>query len=204
MVNEHHHHHAHSHTEGHPTHEEGHGGHLEHEGHDHSGMAVSAVLHCLTGCAIGEISGMMIGMGMGLSSIATIAISIVLAFIFGYILSAVPLVRNGVPAKKAFKLVLLADTLSILSMEVAENLFMGVMPGAMSSGLGNPMFWVYMSISFVIGFIVAYPVNKALLKRGKGHAITHMASGHQSMDNKPLMFGLVAFLLGGFITALLG
>lgn len=189
-----HHHHDHNHS----------GEHTGHEGHDHSGMAVSAVLHCLTGCAIGEISGMVIGVGLGLSAITTITISIILAFIFGYILSALPLLKNGVPAKEAFKLVLLADTLSILSMEIAENLFMGVVPGAMSAGLSNPMFWVYMSISFVIGFIVAYPVNKALLKRGKGHAIIHTASGHQPMDNRPLMFGLTAFLLGGFITALLG
>lgn len=189
-----HHHHDHNHS----------GEHTGHEGHDHSGMAVSAVLHCLTGCAIGEISGMVIGVGLGLSAITTITISIILAFIFGYILSALPLLKNGVPAKEAFKLVLLADTLSILSMEIAENLFMGVVPGAMSAGLSNPMFWVYMSISFVIGFIVAYPVNKALLKRGKGHAITHTASGHHPMDNRPLMFGLTAFLLGGFITALLG
>lgn len=183
---------------------------IEHEHHDHSqhdnheGMALSATLHCLTGCAIGEISGMLIGVGLGLSNIATVVLSIFLAFVFGYALSMMPLVKNKISLWNAFKLVIIADTLSILSMEIAENLIMLVIPNAMSAGLANPIFWISMSIAFLVGFAVAYPVNKVLLNKGKGHAITHEAIGHHEMNNAPLMFGLVAFMLGGFIVAMFG
>lgn len=134
----------------------------------------------------------------------TVVLSISLAFVFGYILSAVPVVRAGVSVGQALRLVLVADTLSIASMEVAENLIMLVIPGAMDSGLGNPLFWVSMTIAFFVGFAVAYPVNKVLLRKGKGHAITHEAMGHHEMNNKPLVFGLVAFMFGGLIVSLFG
>ena len=167
-------------------------------------MALSATLHCLTGCAIGEMSGMIIGLSIGLGMWTTVTLSISLAFLFGYLLSILPLIKHGIPFKRALKLVLLADTLSILSMEVAENLIMVLTPGAMDSGLSNPIFWLSMSLAFLVGFAVAYPVNTALLKRGKGHAITHEATGHHEMNNKPLTFALVAFLLGGLLTAIFG
>lgn len=192
----------HSHHQGYQakgSHHHHHGGHGNHEG-----MALSATLHCLTGCAIGEMLGMLIGISMGLSPWTTVALSISLAFVFGYALSALPVVRAGFSLGKALKLVLVADTLSIASMEVAENLIMMVIPGAMDSGLGNPLFWVSMTIAFFVGFAVAYPVNKVLLRKGKGHAITHEATGHHEMNNKPLVFGLTAFMLGGFIVAVFG
>lgn len=204
--NVHHNHMHNSHTQNeHEKHSE-----IEHEHHDHSqhgnhgGMALSATLHCLTGCAIGEISGMLIGVGLGLSNIATVVLSIFLAFVFGYALSMMPLVKNKISLWNAFKLVIIADTLSILSMEIAENLIMLVIPNAMSAGLANPIFWISMSIAFLVGFAVAYPVNKVLLNKGKGHAITHEAIGHHEMNNAPLMFGLVAFMFGGFIVAMFG
>lgn len=187
----------------HPDHTHHENGQEEHK-HNHSGMALSATLHCLTGCAIGEMSGMIIGVSLGLNSWTTVALSITLAFIFGYALSMLPLLKNGISLGKALKLVLIADTLSILSMEIAENAIMLVIPGAMDSGLSNPVFWLSMSFAFLVGFAVAYPVNKALLNRGKGHAITHEATGNHDMNNKPLVFALVAFMLGGLITALFG
>lgn len=196
--------HSHHQTKG-SHHHHHHGGHGGHGGHgNHEGMALSATLHCLTGCAIGEMLGMLIGIGMGLSPWTTVALSISLAFVFGYALSALPVVRAGFSLGKALKLVLVADTLSIASMEVAENLIMLVIPGAMDSGLGNPLFWVSMTIAFFVGFAVAYPVNRILLRKGKGHAITHEATGHHEMNNKPLVFGLTAFMLGGFIVAVFG
>jgi len=183
--------------------------HINHEDHSHhsgghEGMALSATLHCLTGCAIGEILGMIIGTSLGLHNLSTVIISIGLAFVFGYALSMKPLLINGIKLNQALKLVLVADTLSILSMEIAENLIMLVIPGAMSAGVSNPMFWVSMSIAFLVGFAVAYPVNKVLLKKNKGHAITHEATGHHEMNNAPLIFALVSFMLGGLITSLLG
>lgn len=202
-------HHAHMNHDEHVDHSEHHehgsGENHSHYGHSgHEGMALSATLHCLTGCAIGELLGMIVGVGLGLTPLVTVTLSITLAFIFGYALSAIPVVKAGVSLGRALKLVLVADTLSIASMEAAENLIMLVIPGVMDSGLSNPLFWVSMSFAFVVGFLVAYPVNKVLLKRGKGHAITHEATGHHEMNNKPLVFGLVAFMLGGFVTALFG
>lgn len=208
--------HAHHSHEGHmePHGDRSHGEHAdhgEHTGHEnhhhhhgHGSMAFSATMHCLTGCAIGEILGMIIGVSLGLDPWVTVGLSISLAFFFGYLLSAVPLLKAGINWKRAFKVVLVADTLSITSMELAENGIMLIIPGAMNSGLGNPMFWVAMTIAFFVGFMVAYPVNKYLLNRGKGHAISHEEMGHHEMNNKPLTFALIAFLLGGFLTAVMG
>lgn len=176
----------------------------KHSHHHNKNMALSATLHCLTGCAIGEMTGMIIGVSLGLETWLTVVISVGLAFVFGYALSIVPLLKNKIDFKKALKLVLLADTLSILSMEIAENLIMILVPGAMHFGLLNPVFWITMSFAFLVGFAVAYPVNKILLSKGQGHAITHEAIGHHDMNNKPLIFALIAFMLGGFITAFFG
>jgi hypothetical protein len=136
-------------------------------------IAISATLHCLTGCAIGEIAGLVIGTILGLSNPATIAISIVLAFIFGYSLSSLPLVKSGLTLKKALTVVLAADTLSILTMELVDNTVMSAIPGAMNAGLVNPLFWLTMPLSLAIAFLAAVPVNKYLLERGKGHALVH-------------------------------
>lgn len=178
--------------------------HSSHGAMDLKPMGKSATLHCLTGCAIGEITGMVIGLSIGLSMWGTVGLSIALAFLFGYILSMVPLLRGGVSLRRAFGVVLAADTLSILSMELAENGFMVLVPGAMESGLDSPLFWLTMAGALLIGFAVAYPVNLWLLRKGKGHALSHDALGHHEMDNRPLTYGLVAFLLGAFLVALLG
>ena len=136
-------------------------------------MAASATLHCLTGCAIGEIAGLMIGTALGLSTLATVALAVGLAFLFGYALSTLPLVRGGIALGTALTTVLAADTLSIVTMEVVDNLVMAVVPGAMEAGLVNPVFWLAMMLALSVAFVAAYPVNRYLLARGKGHALTH-------------------------------
>ena len=136
-------------------------------------MAVSATLHCLTGCAIGEIIGLLIGTALGLSSFATIVFAVALAFAFGYALSTVPLLQAGLPAKTAMSIVLAADTLSITTMEIVDNAVMLAVPGAMEAGLVNPTFWLSMSLALTVAFFAAYPVNRYLLTKGKGHALTH-------------------------------
>ena len=148
--------------------------------HDNNAMAVSATLHCLTGCAIGEIVGLMIGTALGLSNLETIALAVSLAFAFGYALSTIPLLKAGLGLGSALSVVLAADTLSIATMEVVDNLVMLAIPGAMESGLVNPIFWLGMSLALTAAFFAAYPVNRYLLSKGKGHALTHeyMGSDH--------------------------
>lgn len=152
---------------------------MSHMNHNHNShedmtnkMAFAATLHCLTGCAIGEVTGLLIGTALGLSTIATIVLAIALAFVFGFALSTVPLVKAGLTVTKALSIVVVADTLSIATMEVVDNLVMAVIPGAMNAGLVNPIFWLAMPFALFVAFWAAYPVNKALLKRNKGHALT--------------------------------
>ena len=144
-------------------------------------MATSATLHCLTGCAIGEIAGLMIGTALGLGNAATIALAVVLAFLFGYALSTVPLVKAGLGLGAAMSVVLAADTLSIATMEVVDNLIMALVPGAMDAGLVNPLFWLTMTVALTAAFFAALPVNRYLLTKGKGHALVqehHHHAGH--------------------------
>lgn len=136
-------------------------------------MAANATLHCLTGCAIGEIAGLLIGTAAGLSNHWTVVLSVSLAFLFGYALSTLPLIKVGVSFFAALSIVFAADTLSILTMEVVDNLVMILIPGAMGSGLVNPLFWLSMGIALIAAFFAAYPVNKYLLSKGKGHALVH-------------------------------
>lgn len=201
-----HHHHDMDHT--------GHGdaGHSGHGGGVNS-MAASATLHCLTGCAIGEILGLMIGTAAGLSNGVTIVISVALAFVFGFSLSSLPLVKAGLGMGAALSVVLAADTLSIATMEVVDNLVMAVIPGAMDAGLVNVLFWVGMMISLTVAFFAAYPVNRYLLQRGKGHALTHeyhqaapAATGFRrfipSIPTNALVAVIVAFMLGGLVVSI--
>ena len=174
-------------------------------------MAASATLHCLTGCAIGEILGLIIGTAIGLSNVATIALAIGLAFLFGYTLSTLPLVKAGLGFFGALSIVLAADTLSIAIMEVVDNAVMAAIPGAMDSGLGNPVFWLGMMVALTAAFVAAYPVNRYLLSRGKGHALTHHymhgapAQGWRrfvpSLSSGALAAVIVAFMLGGLVVA---
>jgi hypothetical protein len=184
----------------------------EHTGHHSMGslnsMAAGATLHCLTGCAIGEIAGLMIGTAAGLTNAATIALSVALAFFFGYSLSTLPLLNAGLPFRTALGVVLAADTLSILTMEIVDNAVMAAIPGAMNAGLVNVTFWIGMMIALTAAFLAAYPVNRILLKRGKGHALTHEYHGMPPQLRFPafatstLVAALVAFMLGGLVVAI--
>lgn len=136
-------------------------------------LAISATLHCITGCAIGEILGLIIGEILGFSSLQTIALAVSLAFLFGYSLSMLPLLKAGVAFRVALPVILAADTLSIATMEVVDNAVVWAIPGAMEAGLVNPVFWLSMSLALTAAFFAALPVNKYLLSKGKGHALVH-------------------------------
>ncbi len=136
-------------------------------------IAINATLHCLTGCAIGEIIGLVIGTAAGLSNLGTIVISIALAFIFGYTLSLLPLLSSGLTLKAALAIALAADTLSIATMELVDSLAMVVIPGALDATLINPLFWASMGAALLLAFFAALPVNSYLIGRGKGHALAH-------------------------------
>ncbi|MCC9185739.1 DUF4396 domain-containing protein [Mycolicibacterium mageritense] len=211
MAIESHHHHEHDHPGDHH-----HGSHTAHEHHSGNinAMAVSATLHCLTGCAIGEIAGLIIGTALGFTNLATIVLAIVLAFLFGYTLSTLPLLKAGLALGTALSVVLAADTLSIATMEIVDNLVMAVIPGAMNAGLVNPIFWIGMIIALSVAFFAAYPVNRYLLSKGKGHALTHQyhGSGHPpangirrfipSLTTPTLTGAITAFMLGGLVVAI--
>lgn len=135
--------------------------------------AVQATLHCLTGCAIGEVLGMVIGTGLGWSNGQTIVLAVVLAFIFGYALTMRPLLRSGLALAAAVKLALAADTISIAVMEIVDNLIMLGVPGAMDAGLGNWIFWAALAFALGVAFLVALPINRWMISRGRGHAVVH-------------------------------
>ena len=134
-------------------------------------MAASATLHCLTGCAIGEAAGLIIGTVLGLSVLVTVILAIALAFVFGFTLSTLPLRKAGLGFFAALSVVFAADTLSIATMEVVDNAVMLVIPGAMAAGLVDPLFWISMPIALAVAYFAAYPVNRYLLTKGKGHAL---------------------------------
>ena len=135
--------------------------------------AISATVHCLTGCAIGEILGMVITTALGWSAGLNIAVSVGLAFLFGYALSMRPLLRHGLGFRKAGRIALAADTASITTMEITDNLFLLLIPGALNAGLNTSLFWASLLLSLAAAFIVALPVNRYLIARGKGHAVAH-------------------------------
>jgi hypothetical protein len=135
--------------------------------------ALSATVHCLTGCAIGEVLGMVIGTTLALSSTRTVAISVVLAFFFGYALTVRPLLRSGLPLRTAARLALASDTASITVMEIVDNAIMLVIPGAMTAGLGSMLFWGSLAFALAVAGVAAYPVNYWLISRGRGHAVLH-------------------------------
>lgn len=136
-------------------------------------LALNATLHCLTGCSIGEILGMIIGAEFGMSSTATIALAVVLAFLFGYLLTMLPLRDAGISWGRAIRLALASDTASIAVMEIVDNAIMLAIPGAMSASMDTPLFWGSLVFSLIVAGIAAYPVNRYLLARGRGHALVH-------------------------------
>lgn len=143
-------------------------------------MAISATLHCLTGCAIGEVLGLIIGTAFGLGNGQTTILAIALAFVFGFGLSTLPLRKAGLGLAAALSVVVAADTLSIATMEVVDNAVMYAIPGAMHATIIDPLFWISMIVSLTVAFFAALPVNKHLLKNNKGHALTMNAlNGHK-------------------------
>jgi hypothetical protein len=135
-------------------------------------------VHCLTGCAIGEVLGMLIGTALDFSDGATVALAVALAFVFGYLLTSLPLLRSGMAVAAVLPLALASDTVSITVMEIVDNGLMMVIPGAMDAGLGELLFWGSLAASLVIAGAVAVPVNRWLIARGKGHAVMHEHHGH--------------------------
>ncbi len=141
-------------------------------------VALSATLHCLTGCAIGEITGMVVGTALGFSEWGTVALAVALAFLFGYALTSLPLLRAGLALGAVIPIALASDTISIAVMEVVDNAIMLAVPGAMEAGLTNTLFWGSLSVALVVAGAVAMPVNRWLLARGKGHAVVHETGIH--------------------------
>ena len=164
-------------THGHQAHgHEAHG----HEAHGTHGtgpvswaMAVQATLHCLTGCAIGEVLGMVIGTSLGWSTGATVALAVGLAFVFGYALTMRGVLRAGLSFRRALRVALAADTISIAVMELVDNAVMVSVPGAMEAGLASALFWLSLAGAFAVAFVVTTPVNRWLMGRGRGHAVVH-------------------------------
>ena len=162
----------------------------EHAAHEHDAAslrpsgreltrtAMSATLHCLTGCAIGEVLGMVIGTALGFSNTTTIILAVVLAFFFGYALTVRPVLRANVPFAAAVRVALAADTVSITVMEIIDNAIMVAIPGAMDAGLGSPLFWGSLAFSLAVAFAVTVPVNRWLISRGMGHAAAHAYHQH--------------------------
>jgi hypothetical protein len=167
-----------------------------------TGVAISATLHCLTGCAIGEVAGVAIGTALDFSNGATIALAIVLAFLFGYGLTSLPLLRAGFALAAVVPIALASDTLSIATMELVDNLILLVIPGAMDAGLGDVLFWGSLSFALVIAGAVAMPVNRALIARGKGHVAVHETGIHGGPPVKLVgAIAAVAFVFGTIVLA---
>jgi uncharacterized protein DUF4396 len=162
-----------------------------------TGVAISATLHCLTGCALGEIAGMAIGTALGFSNWGTVALAVALAFVFGYGLTSMPLLRAGLTVATVIPIALASDTFSIATMEVIDNAVVLAVPGAMEAGLGTLLFWGSLAFSLAIAFVAAVPVNRWLIGRGKGHAAVHRTGIHGGPD--PRVVGAIlaiAFLFG--------
>jgi hypothetical protein len=158
------------------THMEAHSHHHHHHAAPAASLdrtALMATLHCLTGCAIGEVLGMVIGTALGWGNLETIALAIALAFVSGYLFTMIPLLRAGIALGAASRIALAADTASITIMEIVDNLVMLAIPGAMDAGLDSPLFWGSLAFALAVAGVAAYPVNRWLIARGRGHALAH-------------------------------
>ena len=136
-------------------------------------VAAMATIHCLTGCAIGEVLGMVIGTALDLSDFTTIVIAVGLAFFFGYLLTSLPLLRSGMSVREVAPVAAASDTASITIMEIVDNLIILVIPGALAAGLDDPLFWGSLAFSLLVAGFAAYPLNRYLIARGRGHAVIH-------------------------------
>jgi hypothetical protein len=163
-------------------------------------LAVSATLHCLTGCAIGEVLGMIIGTALGFSNLGTVALSIALAFLFGYALTSLPLLRAGLALSAVVPIALASDTLSIATMEIVDNAVILLVPGALDAGTGDILFWGSLAFSLAIAGVVAVPVNGWLIARGRGHAVVHETGIHGGPDTRVVgAIAVAAFLFGAVV-----
>lgn len=170
------------------------------EGSALTAVALSATLHCLTGCAIGEVTGMAIGTALGFSNFGTIILAVVLAFLFGYTLTSIPLLRAGLALLVVIPIALASDTLSIAVMEVVDNAIMLIVPGAMEAGLGDVLFWGALSFALVIAGAFALPVNRWLIARGKGHTAVHETGIHGGPPVRVVgAIAAVAFVFGSAV-----
>jgi len=167
------------------------------EGSALTGVAISATLHCLTGCAIGEVAGVAIGTAAGFSDFATIALAVALAFLFGYALTSLPLLRAGLALAAVIPIALAADTLSIATMEVVDNAILLAIPGAMDAGLDSLLFWGSLAFALAIAFLLTVPVNRYLIARGKGHTAIHETGIHGGPPTKVVGAAvIIAFVFG--------
>jgi hypothetical protein len=172
------------------------------EGGALNALALSATLHCLTGCAIGEIAGMVIGTALGLSDWGTVGLAVVLAFFFGYSLTSVPLLRAGLALGAVIPIAFASDTLSIAIMEIVDNAIVLLIPGALEAGLGDVLFWGSLSFALAVAGAVAYPANRWLIAHGKGHAVVHRSGHHGEFPTRAVaviaaaaaIFGAVALI----------
>jgi hypothetical protein len=164
-------------------------------------VALSATLHCLTGCALGEIAGMVIGTALGFSDLGTIALAVALAFLFGYTLTSLPLLRAGLALAAVIPIALASDTISIAIMEVVDNAIIVAIPGAMDAGLGDVLFWGTLAVALVIAGAFAFPANRWLIARGKGHAAVHETGIHGGPPAK--LVGAIAVVAAVFGTVVL-
>jgi len=179
-------------------------GHHHHElptsGRALNAVALSATLHCLTGCAIGEVLGMVIGTALGFSEWGTVALAVALAFLFGYGLTSLPLLRAGLALSAVVPIALATDTFSIAVMEIVDNAIMLSIPGAMESGVGDILFWGALSFALVVAGVSAYPVNRWLITRGKGHAVLHNSGHHPNFPVRVVgAVAAVAFVFGSSV-----
>jgi hypothetical protein len=182
--------------EAHATHTDHHHEPLPTSGRPLDMVSLNATLHCLTGCAIGEVLGVIIGTALGWSDLATIALAIGLAFLFGYSLTSLPLLRAGIAFAAVVPIALASDTFSIAVMEFVDNAILLVIPGAMEAGVGDVLFWGSLAVALVIAGFAAFPVNRWLIARGKGHAAVHETGVHGGPS--PRVVGIVVVLMAVF------
>jgi len=169
-------------------------------GRELNAVALSATLHCLTGCAIGEILGMVIGTALGFSDLGTVALAVALAFLFGYALTSLPLLRSGLALSAVIPIALASDTLSIAVMEIVDNAIMLAVPGAMEAGVGSLLFWGSLSVALAVAGAFAMPVNRWLIARGKGHAVVHATGVHGGPSPRVVgAIAAVAFVFGAAV-----
>jgi hypothetical protein len=162
-------------------------------------LALSATVHCLTGCAIGEILGMVVGTALGFSDWGTVGLAVVLAFLFGYALTSFPLIRSGLALTAVLPIAFASDTLSIATMEIVDNAIVLAIPGALEAGAGDVLFWGSLAVGLVIAGVVAFPVNRWLIGRGRGHAVVHEHGAHAG---PPVRVVLAVAALAGIFGAI--